>query len=60
MGFFKQLFNKKELTNRPPLGVGGKAASANLTPSEDVGATAAVRNLEIKSKRLSNHLFTGE
>ena len=49
MGFFKQLFSKQD-----------KAPVANLTPLRDVGATTAVRHLEIKSKRLTNHLFTGE
>ena len=53
MGFFKQLFYKQV-----------KAASANIPPlgdgGVDGGATAAVRHLEIKSKRLTNHLFTGE
>ena len=58
MSFFKHLFKKNEQSaNLTPSGDGGrKEDSTNFAPLGDGG----VRHLEIKSKKLSNHLFTGE
>ena len=50
MSFFKQLFTKKESSQHAE-------ESSNLTPLGDGGG---VRLLEIKSRKLTNQLFTGE
>ena len=54
MNIFKQLFNSKRHSDKK------KEDSANFTALGDGGEASAVRLLEIKSRKLTNQLFTGE